>query len=67
MRLFLSKKTRFSPSIVHFSAILNRNLQKKPENIKDEDAKIRNRKADFVSETNARYAVIPTMISTFVE
>ena len=32
---------------------------------KDEDINIRNRQADFVSETNARYAVVPTMISTF--
>ena len=32
---------------------------------KDEDIKIRNRQADFVFETNARYAVVPTMISTF--
>ena len=32
---------------------------------KEEDLKMRNRQTDFVSETNTRYAVIPTLISTF--
>ena len=32
---------------------------------KDEEARIRNRIADFVAETNIRSGILPTMITTF--